>query len=129
MNRPKNIQPADIRHGHVEQSNVGLTIADQRKRLRTACCRTDNLKIRCGAQNILQAAQKEGMVIRQQHGMHQRSSVSRGKRSEEHTSELQSLMRISYAVFCLKKKKYIRNKYNYIYNDSRTTSNDNQHIT
>src|SRR3546814_9041137 len=30
---------------------------------------------------------------------------SRGRRSEEHTSELQSLMRISYAVFCLKKKK------------------------
>src|SRR3546814_3120706 len=28
-------------------------------------------------------------------------------RSEEHTSELQSLMRISYAVFCLKKKKYL----------------------
>src|SRR3546814_4614981 len=27
-------------------------------------------------------------------------------RSEEHTTELQSLMRISYAVFCLKKKKY-----------------------
>src|SRR3546814_7620707 len=32
-------------------------------------------------------------------------------RSEEHTSELQSLMRISYAVFCLKKKKN-KNKYN-----------------
>src|SRR3546814_4000149 len=30
---------------------------------------------------------------------------SRENRSEEHTSELQSLMRISYAVFCLKKKK------------------------
>src|SRR3546814_15506795 len=30
-------------------------------------------------------------------------------RSEEHTSELQSLMRISYAVFCLKKKKIIAN--------------------
>src|SRR3546814_6768709 len=30
-------------------------------------------------------------------------------RSEEHTSELQSLMRISYAVFCLKKKKNINN--------------------
>src|SRR3546814_4449092 len=29
-------------------------------------------------------------------------------RSEEHTSELQSLMRISYAVFCLKKKKYYK---------------------
>src|SRR3546814_10434423 len=34
-------------------------------------------------------------------------------RSEEHTSELQSLMRISYAVFCLKKK----TNYNYTYQD------------
>src|SRR3546814_7168143 len=33
-----------------------------------------------------------------------------GPRSEEHTSELQSLMRISYAVFCLKKKKKKHNK-------------------
>src|SRR3546814_3438703 len=33
------------------------------------------------------------------------SSASSKLRSEEHTSELQSLMRISYAVFCLKKKK------------------------
>src|SRR3546814_3249014 len=32
--------------------------------------------------------------------------VSWSARSEEHTSELQSLMRISYAVFCLKKKQY-----------------------
>src|SRR3546814_8218420 len=32
------------------------------------------------------------------------------RRSEEHTSELQSLMRISYAVFCLKKKKKKYNK-------------------
>src|SRR3546814_2129136 len=34
-------------------------------------------------------------------------------RSEEHTSELQSLMRISYAVFCLKKKIKIYNLYNF----------------
>src|SRR3546814_2765938 len=34
----------------------------------------------------------------------QASSAPAGGRSEEHTSELQSLMRISYAVFCLKKK-------------------------
>src|SRR3546814_10748866 len=33
-----------------------------------------------------------------------------GIRSEEHTSELQSLMRISYAVFCLKKKKQKKSK-------------------
>src|SRR3546814_7896436 len=32
------------------------------------------------------------------------SSSRSGRRSEEHTSELQSLMRISYAVFCLKKQ-------------------------
>src|SRR3546814_7123906 len=43
----------------------------------------------------------------------------RVNRSEEHTSELQSLMRISYAVFCLKKKK----KSNYKqYNKNRYTS-------
>src|SRR3546814_10218823 len=33
------------------------------------------------------------------------AAAHRHRRSEEHTSELQSLMRISYAVFCLKKKK------------------------
>src|SRR3546814_10529014 len=37
------------------------------------------------------------------------SIESSGDRSEEHTSELQSLMRISYAVFCLKKKKHTSN--------------------
>src|SRR3546814_3177087 len=41
------------------------------------------------------------------------TSFSWRRRSEEHTSELQSLMRISYAVFCLKKK-----------NQSRTTTHN-----
>src|SRR3546814_2889203 len=36
------------------------------------------------------------------------------RRSEEHTSELQSLMRISYAVFCLKKKKSQSCLYHYV---------------
>src|SRR3546814_9696994 len=36
--------------------------------------------------------------------LHHRSACQAILRSEEHTSELQSLMRISYAVFCLKKK-------------------------
>src|SRR3546814_1253092 len=48
------------------------------------------------------------------------------ERSEEHTSELQSLMRISYAVFCLKKKKLTyttRNKRNIsIYNNKTMTT-------
>src|SRR3546814_3578647 len=38
--------------------------------------------------------------------------AGRGSRSEEHTSELQSLMRISYAVFCLKKKNHYRGQRN-----------------
>src|SRR3546814_4383818 len=40
-----------------------------------------------------------------------RAELLRAARSEEHTSELQSLMRISYAVFCLKKKKTNNNKH------------------
>src|SRR3546814_1339804 len=44
------------------------------------------------------------------------------RRSEEHTSELQSLMRISYAVFCLKKKTknkaHYRTKHRLVYNDN-----------
>src|SRR3546814_6263495 len=39
-------------------------------------------------------------------GVPVQSSGNAVRRSEEHTSELQSLMRISYAVFCLKKKKH-----------------------
>src|SRR3546814_8423131 len=38
------------------------------------------------------------------YGDYLRSGAMAAQRSEEHTSELQSLMRISYAVFCLKKK-------------------------
>src|SRR3546814_4310344 len=45
------------------------------------------------------------------------SFVRLSGRSEEHTSELQSLMRISYAVFCLKKKK---NKLSTKHNDNNT---------
>src|SRR3546814_10812003 len=47
-------------------------------------------------------------ACRKRHGDHlvcRRTSRKNRHRSEEHTSELQSLMRISYAVFCLKKKK------------------------
>src|SRR3546814_5329208 len=41
-------------------------------------------------------------------------------RSEEHTSELQSLMRISYAVFCLKKKKTIKQEPRHIVSNDRS---------
>src|SRR3546814_7500972 len=47
--------------------------------------------------------------------------VAGAGRSEEHTSELQSLMRISYAVFCLKKKKYIKKTHKYYKQNSTKT--------
>src|SRR3546814_3903862 len=52
-------------------------------------------------------------------------AVAKAQRSEEHTSELQSLMRISYAVFCLKKKKKQTNKLN----TSERQQQDNTQIT
>src|SRR3546814_1244289 len=66
----------------------------------------------CGARDIVERVGAVGRVDRhaddggcadRQRGKRDRALVA--GRSEEHTSELQSLMRISYAVFCLKKKK------------------------
>src|SRR3546814_6584348 len=48
---------------------------------------------------------------RDRHRMLLLLEIQHPNRSEEHTSELQSLMRISYAVFCLKKKKQKYTKY------------------
>src|SRR3546814_3156427 len=54
----------------------------------------------------LRAAEMDQHVV----GCKFAQALAAAARSEEHTSELQSLMRISYAVFCLKKKKYKNNK-------------------
>src|SRR3546814_7064492 len=48
-------------------------------------------------------------------------------RSEEHTSELQSLMRISYAVFCLKKKTQNHLQHKHEYNTQSHTCHHNIH--
>src|SRR3546814_9853125 len=52
----------------------------------------------------------------------QQLGAAHGERSEEHTSELQSLMRISYAVFCLKKNKHQNNTNKSIYTTLPQTS-------
>src|SRR3546814_5556232 len=59
----------------------------------TTLCRSPVAVVRCGAGDLLHRIVP----------LSRRSCMARS-RSEEHTSELQSLMRISYAVFCLKKK-------------------------
>src|SRR3546814_19712964 len=54
-------------------------------------------------------SQRRRKAARQQRaGRDDRLGIDIAARSEEHTSELQSLMRISYAVFCLKKKNIIQ---------------------
>src|SRR3546814_7848512 len=86
----------------------------------------DEVRVRFSAQPYIVSAEKAGQLIQQSQLMASYSDHNppfefksgRGgrvqfrlvaelpyERSEEHTSELQSLMRISYAVFCLKKKK------------------------
>src|SRR3546814_10284862 len=80
---------ADIRHDHVV-ALVPFHRADRaRERRPVAHDREPELQRRRAAEDVPQVF---------------RPGDRRG-RSEEHTSELQSLMRISYAVFCLKKKK------------------------
>src|SRR3546814_8581804 len=59
-------------------------------------CRDVRVKVE-SSQSLFTSKYEQGEAIR--------IPVAHHDRSEEHTSELQSLMRISYAVFCLKKKK------------------------
>src|SRR3546814_19587788 len=63
--------------------------------------RADRARAACRRPQILRDLRRISPAARRSHA----GRSDRGHRSEEHTSELQSLMRISYAVFCLKKKK------------------------
>src|SRR3546814_736583 len=73
----------------------------------------EHLTTREGVDYVRQAAGPVAATITAHHLLYNRNALFQGGirphwyclRSEEHTSELQSLMRISYAVFCLKKKK------------------------
>src|SRR3546814_1912157 len=64
--------------------------------------RQNDLKYVACADIILCSGHHLAITARRQHWGH--NDIFLFRRSEEHTSELQSLMRISYAVFCLKKK-------------------------
>src|SRR3546814_5788105 len=78
-------------------------------------CNEQNFITKAGAQRY---AAEHGIILvapdtsPRGEGVADADGYDLGQRSEEHTSELQSLMRISYAVFCLKKKKPNKNKQN-----------------
>src|SRR3546814_2453338 len=80
----------------------GRAIADRRGR----CVCAGGCRCRCSCGVFRDCA---GMIANRDISVADASARARclvaDRRSEEHTSELQSLMRISYAVFCLKKKK------------------------
>src|SRR3546814_6746370 len=82
---------------------TGMDVADHRARafgLALAGQRAQRLFERRDLRKRCELAGEEREVLPAQAGLAQGE-----QRSEEHTSELQSLMRISYAVFCLKQKK------------------------
>src|SRR3546814_1047001 len=91
--------------GNLDHSGaVGLVVGDgNRVTARTAA------QLRAVAGPVARQARRHFQFIAVPFQPEQRFHASAvqpaGGRSEEHTSELQSLMRISYAVFCLKKKK------------------------
>src|SRR3546814_1574340 len=70
------------------------------------CARPQGLHRRRGRLLLVARRQTDLDAVQQFDGgvLLQQRRLQEGRRSEEHTSELQSLMRISYAVFCLKKK-------------------------
>src|SRR3546814_3033565 len=102
----------DFRHDRLRDE--AAEIADRIDRRKT-----------CGRRRSGQEAPRqhpeEGLAGKDRRGRDaQRRELERGRRhhrSEEHTSELQSLMRISYAVFCLKKK---NNKQTYAHKTTQT---------
>src|SRR3546814_6359622 len=82
---------------------------------------------RCAVAQNRSRRHDSGVVVLNPDGAcrkHERHQRRQEHRSEEHTSELQSLMRISYAVFCLKKKNT-----NNIITNKRTNKNNNNYTT
>src|SRR3546814_4575338 len=102
IRRPPGVTLTDTTFPHTTLLRSAARHGDGLLRLRP---RRDGRGRRMGAatRDFRQAARRPPVDPHQarRHGTPDRSDA----RSEEHTSELQSLMRISYAVFCLKKKK------------------------
>src|SRR3546814_8150728 len=82
--------------------------------------RRDYAKRDCQSARLSVVNDADGICLHEEKCTEKHRRRSAFERSEEHTSELQSLMRISYAVFCLKKKKITIKLYTeYTYNNYR----------
>src|SRR3546814_9734360 len=83
-----------------------LTLPNRAKSFLCSCANSKKIRqTGCGRLTLRAVFGRPARVSRMRLGW-----ISSRSRSEEHTSELQSLMRISYAVFCLKKKKKKKTK-------------------
>src|SRR3546814_3749013 len=89
------------RIGELEHFGIFCLADDPAVMYRTAIVHRDIIEQAPGSLHRRRVGACHG---RKQHQHGKQDCRSAPKRSEEHTSELQSLMRISYAVFCLKKK-------------------------
>src|SRR3546814_5863692 len=88
--------------------SVGEVVRRTEKGFQLADCSGCALSPACGLTGVLAEGMRAMMAVFDSYTIADLltdKDTMRRLRSEEHTSELQSLMRISYAVFCLKKKK------------------------
>src|SRR3546814_8707550 len=96
------VQGTDIAESYVVQGlrdkGINVMIGHKAENLGDAAVVVTSTAIRRGNPEVDLALEKRIPVVR-------RAEMLAELRSEEHTSELQSLLRLSYAVFCLKKRK------------------------
>src|SRR3546814_1480022 len=84
----QNLDAVDVRKAKVEEDEIDWLRCDKKAHERPVIEMAQDMVARVGSEEKAQTEARDRVA-----------------RSEEHTSELQSLMRISYAVFCLKKKR------------------------
>src|SRR3546814_4296668 len=98
-------RPANrLHHGPDRARSIGLSLRRPARPWAGPC--RDDRQLKCEGAGVAAARQAAFATAHKLVAARQRD-LGVLERSEEHTSELQSLMRISYAVFCLKKQKTI----------------------
>src|SRR3546814_7993271 len=94
---------------HVDTINEALALLRRFLDWDRALRRLDELNARVEDQSLWDDPKLAQSVMRERQRLDEAITATRA-RSEEHTSELQALMRISYAVFCLQKQNQNKNK-------------------